>query len=379
MKKFLSISLAIVLLAALALSASASIHTEDKTVTEPGLYTKEIKDVNDTDWYVEFVRNVYRENLFFGTANNYFSPNQAMTRAMFVAVLGRMYQVDTAKYAKASFADVKTTQYYAPYVAWAVENHIVKGTSAKTFSPNEPVTREQAVCMLTRLGKAFHLEYKALDKDEPQFQDIASTSAEFQSSYKTLYAAAIIVGKSATKFDPSGNLSRAEAAKIFTLTNAMLIQPDVAYCVDAEIVFTIPSYWQHRHSMFSYNHGISAESRDGLPGEPGVYGIRLWETENHAKSKDMGLLFCIYMVKENDPDISLFKDANGNWLPGCEKLYTVEYKGLPMSVILEKPANLQYDANNPALKKAYLRLEQDIDDVLKTLKFRWDVNVVESK
>lgn len=52
----------------------------------------------------------------------------------------------------APFTDVKTTDYYADSVKWAVEKAITAGTTETTFSPNQTCTRAQ---ILTFLWRAF--------------------------------------------------------------------------------------------------------------------------------------------------------------------------------------------------------------------------------
>ena len=48
------------------------------------------------------------------------------------------------------FADVTADKYYATAVQWAYEQKITAGTSAATFSPNNPCTRAQMVTFLYR-------------------------------------------------------------------------------------------------------------------------------------------------------------------------------------------------------------------------------------
>lgn len=50
------------------------------------------------------------------------------------------------------FQDVPPDAWYAEAVRWAVENGVTKGTSATTFSPNEPCTRAQMITFLWRMS-----------------------------------------------------------------------------------------------------------------------------------------------------------------------------------------------------------------------------------
>jgi hypothetical protein len=48
------------------------------------------------------------------------------------------------------FTDVAAGVYYETAVAWAAENGITTGTTATTFSPNNPCTRAHIVTFLYR-------------------------------------------------------------------------------------------------------------------------------------------------------------------------------------------------------------------------------------
>ena len=87
-----------------------------------------------------------------GVSEDRFDPNGKMTRAMMVTVLGRRAGVDVSKYTKSSFTDVKAA-WALPYIEWAKENKIVSGTSATTFSPDAPATREQMATFLFNYAK----------------------------------------------------------------------------------------------------------------------------------------------------------------------------------------------------------------------------------
>ena len=132
-------------------------------------------DVKSSAWYYEAAAFVNGNGLMKGQTDTTFSPQGAMTRGMFVAILGRMEGVDTTKYAdKNTFSDVKSSQYYVPYIAWASDKGIVTGMGGDKFAPNAAVTREQMAVMMTNYMKfkdqgpvglwAIQLTYGDLDK-----------------------------------------------------------------------------------------------------------------------------------------------------------------------------------------------------------------------
>lgn len=78
--------------------------------------------------------------LFTGTSATTFSPNEPMTRAMFAAVLSRLAGVSAQRYSARQFSDVPDGAWYAGAVGWAVSVGIADRTSAATFSPGAELT-----------------------------------------------------------------------------------------------------------------------------------------------------------------------------------------------------------------------------------------------
>ncbi|MBP1924794.1 hypothetical protein J2Z76_000647 [Sedimentibacter acidaminivorans] len=132
-------------------------------------------DVKSSAWYYNAVAFVNMNGLMKGQTDTTFGSKIAMTRSMFVTILGRMEGIDATMYAnKNTFSDVKNDQYYTPYIAWASDKGIVSGTGGDKFAPNAAVTREQMAVMMTNYMKfkdqgpkdewAIQLTYGDLDK-----------------------------------------------------------------------------------------------------------------------------------------------------------------------------------------------------------------------
>ena len=66
------------------------------------------------------------------------------------AVVGLVGLGATAGFASSSFTDVEQDRYYTDAVEWAFDNGVTTGTSAATFSPEDPATRAQSVTFLHR-------------------------------------------------------------------------------------------------------------------------------------------------------------------------------------------------------------------------------------
>ncbi len=166
-------------------------------------------------WAKEKIEFVVTKGIFSGTADNTFSPDVAVTRAMFVTVLGRLHQVDVSKYSNAEFTDVKKEDYYASYVAWAVKEGIAKGMGNQQFAPNRQITREEMAVMLNN-----YVKYASLSNSESKstadasFADQSAISSWASESVTAMKNIGYLNGKENNRFDPKGNTTRAEAAVI---------------------------------------------------------------------------------------------------------------------------------------------------------------------
>lgn len=96
-----------------------------------------------------------------------------------------------------SFQDVSTTDYYAPAVEWAVEEGITAGTSSLTFSPQDTVTRAQAVTFL----------WSAAGRPEPKsaaspFTDVADPALYYYKPVLWAVENGITAGVGENRFGP---------------------------------------------------------------------------------------------------------------------------------------------------------------------------------
>ena len=103
----------------------ASLLLMASTFPSQAAHVTDFRDVKPTAWYYQAVDYTTREGLFAGTSEKTFSPEQGMTRAMFVSALGRVAG-QTGKSGMAScFTDVDPSSWYGPSVEWAAEQQIV--------------------------------------------------------------------------------------------------------------------------------------------------------------------------------------------------------------------------------------------------------------
>ena len=172
------------------------------------------RDVGAGDWFYGAVEYVNTAGLFDGTGAEAFSPNEAMTRGMFVKVLGCAAGAEPGGESASRFADVPEDAYYAPYVAWAAETGVVKGTSDTTFSPEEPITREDMAVMLYQYAEACGFDTSYEEERLEAFPDSGEIAGYAVTAMAWAVTQGVLAG-SGGYLEPKGVATRAETAQIF--------------------------------------------------------------------------------------------------------------------------------------------------------------------
>lgn len=106
-------------------------------------------DVKTGDYFYDAVLWAVGKGITNGTSAETFSPEDPCTRAQIVTFLWRAAGSPVVNYAM-DLSDVAGDAYYAEAVRWALSEGITTGTSADQFSPDSTCTREQAVTFLYR-------------------------------------------------------------------------------------------------------------------------------------------------------------------------------------------------------------------------------------
>ena len=169
-------------------------------------------DARPADWYHDGVHWALDKGIMNGVGENTFAPNDSTSRAMIVTMLWRL---DGEKDGKASaFSDVKAGSWYEKAVNWAAETGVVNGTSETSFSPDDPVTREQIVTILHRYaenkGDAEYPDANILD-----FEDGIDVSSWAVMPFRWAVQEGVIEGVGGNRLAPRDNATRAQVATMF--------------------------------------------------------------------------------------------------------------------------------------------------------------------
>ena len=174
-----------------------------KTHEEP--FVNPFTDVAEKDWFYSYVMDMTERGVIKGMTATTFEPEGNLTRAQAAALLYRIAGEPDVK-GTSSFTDVAANEWYSEAIAWAQEAGVVNGMTATTFEPESKVTRAQFVTMLYRFAGEPE-NYAAAT-----FTDLVD--GWYMDAVSWAQTSLIINGVTATTFEPEGNCTRAQAAKI---------------------------------------------------------------------------------------------------------------------------------------------------------------------
>ncbi len=175
-------------------------------------------DLNGDAWYAPGVRFCLKNGLMEGYGNRIkrFAPDAPMTRAQLAVALWRIEGKPETGLAM-QFTDVAEDIWYAQAVRWALAEDIMAGYTARTFAPDDPVTREQTAAILWRYARCRNGTVPVLEDPEYEtFGDRGEVSGYAEEAMRWACAMGIITGMGSEKkgywLMPWGNSSRAAAA-----------------------------------------------------------------------------------------------------------------------------------------------------------------------
>ena len=170
-------------------------------------------DVSEDDWYYEVVDWAVNKGLMNGVGEDTFDPDGAGTRAMVVTMLWRM--AGEPESGEAGFKDLDDDSWYEPAVNWAAMTGVVLGTSEDTFSPNEPITREQLAVILYRYAQAQDLGFKGAWAFRLDYSDAGDISDYAYEAMCWMTMHGIIKGMGDGTAAPRAEATRAQIAAMF--------------------------------------------------------------------------------------------------------------------------------------------------------------------
>lgn len=168
-------------------------------------------DMDDFEWAKTAVDKLAARGIISGRADGVFAPEDAVTREEFVKLITASLGLTGAEY-ESGFDDVSADDWFAPAVAAAVRSGFVSGVSLKSFGTGQNITRQDTAVIMYRIYVAEGYRINSSVKDMPN--DLESVSDYASDAVTKLFSMGIINGYDDGDFRPHGTLTRAEAAVI---------------------------------------------------------------------------------------------------------------------------------------------------------------------
>ncbi len=172
-------------------------------------------------WAQSSVEALASRDIIRGMTPEAFAPDTAVTRAQFVALLAGLANAEVHADRTSQFGDVAADAWYSGAAAWAAENGIVQGLPGEAggvlFAPNQTISRQD---MAVIVGRYLSWAKEPLKETgaAAAFSDEAGIADYARSSVSAMQKAGLIQGKPGSGaqliFDPRGQLTRGEAAKL---------------------------------------------------------------------------------------------------------------------------------------------------------------------
>ncbi|MEM8705419.1 MAG: S-layer homology domain-containing protein [Actinomycetota bacterium] len=228
-------------------------------------------DVSASDWYGAPVQWLVDEDITDGVSPGCFGPFDDVSRGQLATFLWRYAGEPSAP--AHGFSDVAANRYYNDAVSWLAHTGITTGTSATTFSPEDPITRSMVAAFLWR--------YAGSPSAPPAgFSDVPAGSF-YEDAVDWMVDTGITNGTSATTFSPHRTLNRAEFA-------AFLYRFDGSPSVDVQLGGYCPTTfeWDPETPPVYSNDFSSASDRNRI--DHFVTYRDPWVVFNETGSSDHG-------------------------------------------------------------------------------------------
>ena len=177
---------------------------------------EQFQDIDRNAWSYDGIAYCVARGLMSGTDTHTFAPHAVTTRAQIVQILYNLAG-EPAVTGETPFTDL-TSDWYKNAVLWAYQTGVVAGTSATTFAPEKPVTREQiAVILMGYADMVQHLKHTWTPADLSAFPDGGQVSDWARDAMADAVALGLISGaqtKDGTLLLPQNSATREQVATI---------------------------------------------------------------------------------------------------------------------------------------------------------------------
>ncbi|WP_047171279.1 S-layer homology domain-containing protein [Paenibacillus sp. FSL R7-0273] len=197
----------------------------------------------------EEIIDLYNRKIVTGTSGNSFSPQGTVTRAELITMLGRLLKLEPVGSTITPFKDVARNAWYYGWIQAAVQLELAGGTSAATFAPAQPVTRQEAAVWLARAFK----QTGSTAGLQTAFRDSGAIAAWAGSAAAAVNRLGLMKGDDTGAFRPLSPITRQETA---VLIYRVLQQQKWAAELEGQTDERIVMGWQYGQTAAEYQASV---------------------------------------------------------------------------------------------------------------------------
>ncbi|WP_435166407.1 S-layer homology domain-containing protein [Paenibacillus glycanilyticus] len=192
---------------------------------------------------------LYDKQILSGTSARTFSPKKTVTRAEFITILDRVLGIKTVHGEINPFKDMKAKDWYYDAVTAAVQIGLVDGTSAHTFEPSKPVTRQEAAIMLIRAFKQ-----SGVSGDTSYFADADKIADWADRAVGAALELNLMAGDAKGNFNPAEGMTRQETAAV--IDRALQNAKWASALAKSQYSTRIQLGWQYGQTAAQYEQSV---------------------------------------------------------------------------------------------------------------------------
>jgi hypothetical protein len=168
-------------------------------------------DMQKAAWAQSSIEALAARGIVSGIGNSQFNPSGNITRAEFVQMLMKAFELNDSS-AISAFSDVKDRAWYYNSIATAHKLGIISGKTDESFGVKDQVTRQDMAVMIYKTAALVKITLS--NSSVTQFADKNNISGYAVQAVEAMQKAGIISGVGGNEFAPKNNSTRAQAATI---------------------------------------------------------------------------------------------------------------------------------------------------------------------
>lgn len=174
--------------------------------TPAHVYAADFSDISG-HWAEKYIKSAISKGIVKGYSDGTFKPDKAVTRAEFASMVNKA--LGNTGTASISFHDVPSSEWYYSDISKAVAATYVAGYDDSSFKPNNPITREEASVIISRIVPSY-----GASGNLRSFGDYSSISSWALTAMQKSNGKGYIGAYDDGNIHPQDKLTRAQTAKI---------------------------------------------------------------------------------------------------------------------------------------------------------------------